>query len=163
MSEAKGYRGIEVIAEASPTDKLRKQVIAGQPGHGAFAFMADEGSYMPGGEGSAPTPLTYFVAGVALCLLSHVQEIAGMKKMVLKDARVKVAANFHEQGSVLQGTKEGACDGFDIAIEIDADHSQEEIEVLMQMAHNTCFAEDALTNEIPIKFKDKFNGEAISV
>jgi len=31
-----------------------------------FAFMSDEGKYMPGGEGTAPTPLTYFVSGMAL-------------------------------------------------------------------------------------------------
>ncbi|KAA3645697.1 MAG: OsmC family peroxiredoxin [Chloroflexi bacterium] len=161
MSEAKGYRAIEVVAEASPAEKLRKQVVAGQPGNGSFAFIADEGNYMPGGEGAAPTPLTYFVSGVALCLLSHVTEIAAKKKLTLKDARVKVSAKFHEQGSVLQGTKEGACDGFDIAIEIEADEPQEEIKALMQMAHNTCFAEDALTNKIPINFNDRLNEQAL--
>jgi hypothetical protein len=59
-------RQIEVFAEASSIQNWRKQVIAGQPDAGRFAFIADEGDYMPGGEGTAPTPLTYFVAGVAL-------------------------------------------------------------------------------------------------
>ena len=63
---AKGVRRIEVFAEASSIENWRKQVIAGQPDAGRFAFIADEGDYMPGGEGTAPTPLTYFVAGVAL-------------------------------------------------------------------------------------------------
>jgi len=62
-----GYRGIVVSAEASSVEKWRKQVIAGQPETGKyFAFLSDEGSYMPGGEGTAPTPLTYFVSGMAL-------------------------------------------------------------------------------------------------
>lgn len=62
-----GYRQILVSAEASSIEKWRKQVIAGQPETGrAYAFISDEGSYMPGGEGTAPTPLTYFVAGMAL-------------------------------------------------------------------------------------------------
>ena len=64
--EAKHLRQIEVFAEATTIEKWRKQVIAGQRGAERFAFVSDEGSYMPGGEGTAPTPLTYFVAGVAL-------------------------------------------------------------------------------------------------
>ncbi len=61
------FRGITVTAEASSIEKWRKQVVAGQPETGRFyAFVSDEGSYMPGGEGTAPTPLTYFVSGMAL-------------------------------------------------------------------------------------------------
>ena len=63
---AKGVRRIEVFAEASSIENWRKQVIAGQPDAGRFAFISDEGEYMPGGEGTAPTPLSYFVAGMAL-------------------------------------------------------------------------------------------------
>ncbi|HZW03102.1 MAG TPA: hypothetical protein VFF68_04195 [Anaerolineaceae bacterium] len=62
-----GFRDIAVTAEASSIEKWRKQVVAGQPETGRlYAFISDEGSYMPGGEGTAPTPLTYFTAGMAL-------------------------------------------------------------------------------------------------
>ncbi len=64
--DAAGVRHIEVLAEARTIEGWRKQVVAGQPDSGRFAFVSDEGPYMPGGEGTAPTPLTYFVAGVAL-------------------------------------------------------------------------------------------------
>jgi histidinol dehydrogenase len=64
--ESKGVRNIEVFAEASSIEKWRKQVLAGQKDTQLFAFIADEGPYLPGGEGTAPTPLTYFTAGVAL-------------------------------------------------------------------------------------------------
>jgi hypothetical protein len=59
-------RDIEVVAEASTVDGWRKQVVAGQTGSERFSFTSDEGSYIPDGEGTAPTPLTYFTAGVAL-------------------------------------------------------------------------------------------------
>ena len=65
-AHAHGVRDIEVFARARPIEKWRKQVIAGQPDAGQFALISDEGEYLPGGEGTAPTPLTYFVAGVAL-------------------------------------------------------------------------------------------------
>ena len=50
MSEpTKHIRQIEVIAEATTIHKWKKQVVAGQKGEKQFTFMADEGSYMPGG------------------------------------------------------------------------------------------------------------------
>jgi hypothetical protein len=62
-----GFRDIQVVAEVRSIEKWRKQVIAGQPETGrTYAFISDEGSYMPGGEGTAPTPLTYFTSGMAL-------------------------------------------------------------------------------------------------
>ncbi|MAT45589.1 MAG: hypothetical protein CL609_24935 [Anaerolineaceae bacterium] len=62
-----GFRGIEVQAEASSLEKWKKLVMAGQPETGqVFSLVSDEGAYMPGGEGTAPTPLTYFVSGMAL-------------------------------------------------------------------------------------------------
>ncbi len=62
-----GLREIRVKAEASSLQGWRKQVIAVQPETGrSYAFISDEGNYMPGGEGTAPTPLTYFVSGMAL-------------------------------------------------------------------------------------------------
>jgi hypothetical protein len=64
--QKKPHRDIRVVAEATSIEKWRKQVVAGQPGYGEFAFIADEGAYIPGGEGTAPTPLTYFTAGIAL-------------------------------------------------------------------------------------------------
>jgi len=67
IKPVEGFRDIQVVAEASTIEKWRKQVVAGQPETGrSYAFISDEGSYMPGGEGTAPTPLTYFTAGMAL-------------------------------------------------------------------------------------------------
>jgi hypothetical protein len=57
---------IIVLAQANTVAGWRKQVVAGQPGSGMFTFFSDEGNYMPGGEGTAPTPLTYFTAGMTL-------------------------------------------------------------------------------------------------
>lgn len=65
--QTKKSREIKVVAQASSIEKWRKQVIAGQPETGrSYALISDEGNYMPGGEGTAPTPLTYFVSGMAL-------------------------------------------------------------------------------------------------
>ncbi len=161
MTKAKGFRNIKVVADASTLDKCRKQVVAGQPGFGSFAFIADEGTYMPGGEGSAPTPLTYFVSGIALCLISHLTELAGKKRLKIENPHVAVNARFHEQGSALKGDKQGACDGFDISIQVDSEEPKEKIIELMNMARSVCFAIDAITREHPPRFENTLNGEFI--
>ena len=61
-----GTRVIEVAATSTTIDGWRKHVVAGQPDAGMFSFTSDESEYLPGGEGTSPTPLTYFVAGIAL-------------------------------------------------------------------------------------------------
>jgi hypothetical protein len=67
VDKTAGFRSITVEADARSLDKWRKQVIGGQPETGRkYAITSDEGSYMPGGEGTAPSPLTYFVSGMAL-------------------------------------------------------------------------------------------------
>jgi hypothetical protein len=55
--------------EAQTLDGMRKLATArvlrgGQASSGVFSLVCDEGAHL-GGDGSAPTPLMYFVAGVA--------------------------------------------------------------------------------------------------
>lgn len=163
MSEEHGVRHIEVFAEATTISGWRKQAIAGQPDAGRFAFVADEGSYMPGGEGTAPTPLSYFVAGLAMCILSQVSNIAFRKKLKIRNERVKVLARFLESGSILGGTKRGEAQSYEIEMFIDSDEDEAEILKMMSMAHRMCFAEDSLTRQMNLEIKHSLNGKPIDV
>jgi uncharacterized OsmC-like protein len=158
-----GSRDIEVFAEATTISGWRKQAIAGQPDAGRFAFVADEGAYMPGGEGTAPTPLSYFVAGLAMCILSQVSNIAFRKKLKIRNERVKVLARFLESGSIFKGDKNGEARSFEIEMSMDSDESREEILALMRMAHNMCFAEDSLTKPMDLQLSHKLNGETVEL
>lgn len=56
-------------AEVHLIENWRREVIATLerpvPGN-PFAFVSDEGGEFPGGGGTAPPPLSYFLAGIAL-------------------------------------------------------------------------------------------------
>ena len=158
-----GQRQIEVFAEASTIEGWRKQAIAGQKDTRQFAFVADEGSYMPGGEGRAPTPLTYFVAGIALCSLSQISNIAMRKKLKIRNERVVVTAQFLESGSILKGDKNGEAKSFEIKIEMDPDEDEVVIADLMRLAHQMCFAEDSISSAAQISFAHSHNGKEINV
>ncbi len=90
-------------------------------------------------------------------------QVATTRKLVLADERVKVTAHFREQGSILQGTKEGICEGFDIELRIESEEPREEIAALMRIAHRMCFTEAALAGPVELKMLNLLNGEEIAV
>lgn len=156
---SKGPRDILVTARASTIEKWRKQVVAGQPETGrSYAFIADEGNYIPEGEGTAPSPLTYFVSGIALCLISHVTQVAKKKKLAIRNENVNAIVHFHEEGSVLKGDAEGYCDSLELTISLDSDEDVTEIKDLITLAHRLCFAEKALAGTVPITCHQELNG-----
>lgn len=161
MSPKHGERNIEVFAEATTIEGWRKQALAGQRDTRIFTFVADEGEYMPGGEGTAPTPLTYFVAGMALCVLSQVSNIAMRKKLAIRNEKVIVTAHFLETGSILRGDKNGEAQKFEIEMSMDSDEDEASIKDLLRLAHQMCFAEDTVGRKIPLHFTHRLNGDQI--
>ncbi len=90
-------------------------------------------------------------------------QVAAKKKLVLHDERVKVLAHFRESGSVLAGTAQGMCEGFDIQLSVESDAPVELIAELMRLAHRMCFTEDALSGRVKLNTRHFLNGKAIEV
>lgn len=88
-------------------------------------------------------------------------QVAALKRLALKDERVKVVAHFREEGAVLAGTKQGFCEDFDIELSLNGDVPKEEIAKLIQLAHRMCFTEAALSNVIKISARHVYNGQII--
>jgi len=57
------------------------------PGYGNFHIVCDEGTPY-GGDDSAPSPLSYFVTGIACCVLSHLTMHRDAFKLVIADIQV---------------------------------------------------------------------------
>lgn len=85
-------------------------------------------------------------------------QVAAKKKLVLDDARVKVLARFREQGSVLRGTAEGFCEGFEIEMAFQTEETDEEVAQLIRMARQMCFTEAALAGKVALALKYRLNG-----
>jgi organic hydroperoxide reductase OsmC/OhrA len=92
-----------------------------------------------------------------------VSQVAAKKKLALRDERVKVVAHFRESGSVLAGTKEGACHGFDIEVSIESDASAQDIAALLRLAHHMCFTEDALSGNTRVTARHRLNGQPLDL
>jgi uncharacterized OsmC-like protein len=90
-----------------------------------------------------------------------VSQVAAKKKMTLDEARVKVLAHFREQGSVLRGTAEGFCEGFEVEMDFESRESQEEIAELIRMARRMCFTEAALVGKVGVTHSYRLNGQTM--
>ncbi len=88
-------------------------------------------------------------------------QVAAKKKLNLRNERVRVIGFFHEQGSVLAGTAEGFCDGFEVEIRLESDEAQEQITELVRMARQMCFTEKALTGSTPVRVTSRLNGQLL--
>lgn len=90
-------------------------------------------------------------------------QVAAKKKLTLHDERAKVVAHFREQGSVLQGTAAGFCEGFEIELQLESDEPAAEIAELIRLAHRMCFTEVALAGPVKLVQRHRLNGELFEV
>jgi hypothetical protein len=92
-----------------------------------------------------------------------VSQVAAKKRLSLQNERVRVVAQFEEEGSVLAGTQQGTVQGFAIELSLEGDQDVDEIIQLIRMAHRMCFTESVLTQAIEVKTSHLFNGQSIDV
>ena len=90
-------------------------------------------------------------------------QVATKKKLVLQAERVRVIAHFQEQGSVLQGTAEGWCNGFEIELALESAEPTEAIAELIRLSHQMCFTEVTLTGKVTLTRRHLLNGQPITV
>jgi hypothetical protein len=91
-----------------------------------------------------------------------VSQVAAKKKLALWNERVKVTAYFLEQGSVLRGTAEGACEGFDIELALESDEPAAAIAELIRLSHRMCFTENALSGRVNLTRRHLVNGRLLA-
>ncbi|HEY3345802.1 MAG TPA: hypothetical protein VGJ97_12790 [Anaerolineaceae bacterium] len=90
-------------------------------------------------------------------------QVATARKLAIRNERVKVTAHFHEQGSILQGTRQGRCDGFEVEILLDSDEPAEKLSELMRLSHSMCFTEAALLVPAPVTSHHTVNGQPFEI
>ncbi|HSG91173.1 MAG TPA: OsmC family protein, partial [Pseudomonadales bacterium] len=68
---------------------------------GRFEMFCDEPVEI-GGDDSAPSPLAYFAASLAFCTLTQLARVAEVRKIELKNVRMKVTPTFDQVGSIVR-------------------------------------------------------------
>ncbi len=84
-----------------------------------------------------------------------------MLKVSVRKARVHVTMRNKVEGSVLQGTVQAGCLGFETRLEIESDEPPERVQQLVAMAERGCYTLQALLAPVEFQRSVTLNGEPL--
>ncbi len=84
-----------------------------------------------------------------------------MMKLKVRKSKVLVEFDFELRGSVLKGTVNSKWRGVTTKLEIDSDEPMEKIVALVKNAKGGCFAENLVTQQVPLKSSITLRGETV--
>jgi len=161
---------IEVNLVAEVEDGFRKHAFVkpNLPNFSTFAITSDEGN-IPSkhnyhGDACAPPPLSYFAAGVAFCLMSHLKGFIHERKLSIRSYRVEQRLVFTRglpEDVELSGKGGASCDLFETHVLVDSDESAEDIKALIADTQSVCMASVALIKPVPSITHVRLNGHEI--
>lgn len=86
-----------------------------------------------------------------------------MKNLVLDDLHAHLKAVFNFSGSFNAGSIRGNPDHFEVELSVEADEAQEDLEELVRLSHQSCYAENTLSQPVPIETSHRINGETVEI
>lgn len=145
MADEITKRRVVFDASGSITGKMRNEMVVRvtDPEEHSWEMASDEYAFH-GGDGTAPLPIAYFVAGLASCLMTQIRVFAKRLRIDLKDLEVYCRCEWEltQKGRDPYVT---APVGFSFDIEIDSDAPREDIVRLIDVSKQACFIEQTLS------------------
>jgi uncharacterized OsmC-like protein len=154
----------EVYAVAEPTSLQGKRAVIGTPlpGWSNFAIYCDEGTPI-GGEDKAPSPLGYFTAAVAFCLLTHISGFLRMRKLDIDKIKVELKGKYKSSMDQAEkgGEARGGCEGFETHVIIESREAPEQVKDLIEACEKACIAMQTVANAVPASTRIVLNGNRL--
>lgn len=159
---------INLVAEVEENFRKLAFVKPNLPNMMTFAIRSDEGAIPSrnnySGEGSAPPPLSYFCAGIAFCLMSHLKGFIHERNLDIKSYTVEQRLIFSRgapEDLELSGKTGASCDLFETHVIVESDEPAAAVKALIEDAQAVCMASVALVNPVPSVTRVQLNGDAI--
>lgn len=153
---------VKFTAAGRCVGRLRNEVTltAHAPFQSQNMLATDEGAAQ-GGDGTAPTPLEYFLTGLVGCLMTQIRVFSRRMKVPLDDVAVTCAADWAGVAEA-DAPYRGMPMGFSIDIEVEAgpDTEPERIDALIKAARTGCFVEQTLAQANTIIHRRRINAGA---
>ena len=86
-----------------------------------------------------------------------------MRKVGINTAKVHVELDYYLKGSVKQGTVENKVTEVRSDFTVESEESDTEVLEIIRIAKQGCFAENLITNAVPLKSSCILNGKEIDV
>jgi uncharacterized OsmC-like protein len=157
MSQKKLF-DVKFSATGECVGKLRNEVTveAHAPFKSVNMLATDEGNFQ-GGDGTAPTPLEYFLTGLVGCLMTQLRVFSKKMKVPFESLEVRCDAAW-EGMEAETGPYAGVPSGFRVEIDIQSSASNEQVEGLLKAARLGCFVEQTLSRKNELDYALKING-----
>lgn len=131
--------------------KMRNEVrvVSTAPSSGGTYDIATDEGPLHGGDASAPTPLHYFTAALAGCLMTQVRAFAKRFDVQLDGLVVegRTAWLGHRTAPAPYWTEPVR---FDLEVQVDSPASTEEVVALVEAAKKGCFIEQTLARGVTL-------------
>ena len=160
IQNADRVKVFENEVETEVLDNLHGQATARD-----FSFEYDEPDYVAAGQGSAPRPLEYFLAGFAFCQQVQYSRNALATGIEFDDLRMNVMGRVDPRGSLMEGVVPAGFDDDEIQFttHIESEASRDEIRELVRTAEDRCHAHASLTREMTLTREIMLNGEPLDI
>tara|TARA_R110002020_G_scaffold36937_17_gene111485 strand:- start:1301 stop:1792 length:492 start_codon:yes stop_codon:yes gene_type:complete len=124
--------------------RMRNEVTltASTPFQSVNVLATDEGPFQ-GGEGTAPTPLEFFLTGLVGCLMTQIRVFARKMRVDVTDLKVHCRAEWAARKGEL-GPYEGFPKGFTVDVELASGAPAEDVARLIEASKRACFVEQTL-------------------
>ncbi len=159
----RGHFEMTLVAQAGERQKKVATVECSIPGYSAFTLQCDEGtSYY--GDDSAPPPLGFLSAGIAFCLLTHLQALCHAHQVQVRDIKVEQRLKYSTTLATTMADKsapDGRCDGLETHVIVDSDEPADRIRDLIAEAEAACMAHQTVLKPTPATMRVVLNGEEI--
>ncbi len=125
---------------------------------GKFHLESDEPA-LHGGTDLGPTPLQYFVAGAAFCLLTQLALFAPLYDVPLEEVQADVRAEFNAADKFVTDGSHGAFEQVTYALTVRSAAPPERVCLLIEHAELACHATQSLRQPIPVSLEVQLNGQ----
>lgn len=154
-------REVSLIADAEHLENMQHRARLSHFGR-EFVITSDEPDVL-GGDNEYPTPMEYFTASVAFCLLTQIERYGRMLKADIEHSRCRVYIDFEAGGSVLAGTIDSWCRRVHTEVEIVSDESPELIAAVLHNADRGCFIRSAVRRPTEVITRVELNGAELDL
>lgn len=119
----------------------------------SFEFLIDEPS-IRGGDSNGPTPLGYFVAGAASCLVMQYASVIKERSLPVEGLRMLARAHHDRERRVFRDVV--------YRVELEGPLAVGDVESLAEAASRRCFVENTLSAVIPMTTEVRLNGKTVT-
>ena len=129
---------------------------------GAFTIESDEGPIV-GGEGTAPTPLSYFVSAVGLAVLTDLVRAFSVFDLPVDDLRVEVVADFPLEAKYGAGAGSVAAREVRYTVDVASAAPADRVAEAVAWAERFCHAVHTLREPVAVAGSYRLGGQLLVV